>query len=106
MDSFFEQARVEEGGIGGEAVKFLAEAVGGEERAGSLELGFAEDEGEDRDVEIDGGDAEETRRLRRFAVAHVRENFGGMILLPGDVVGEARVGLGGKKFARNQEFAT
>ena len=66
VDSFFEQAGVEEGGIGREAVKFLAEAVGGQQGAGSLELSFAENEGEDRDVEIDGGDAEEARRWPAF----------------------------------------
>ncbi len=59
MDSFFEQTGVEEGGIGGETVEFLAEAVSRQQRAGSLELGFAEDEGEDRDVQIDGSDAQE-----------------------------------------------
>ncbi len=43
--------------------------------------------------------------MRPFAVAHVREYFRGMILLAGNVVGEARVGLGREEFARNTEFA-
>jgi len=59
VDRFFEQALPEQVGTGRQAVELFAQAVRGDQRAGALELGFAEDEGQHRHVQVERGDRQQ-----------------------------------------------
>jgi len=52
VEAFLVYPLVEDGGIPIQSVKFLPQTRQGNQRGGSSQLGFSEDEGEDRDAQV------------------------------------------------------
>ena len=91
--------------VGGQAVGLGAQAVGGDDRGAAAELGLAEDEGQNRDEEIDGGDPDHPRRAGPGAGQELREQAGRVVLPARGVVGGLGVEPGRMDLDRQGERA-
>src|SRR5271165_153595 len=77
--------------VGWQPIEFLGEAMVGNDGAGASELGFAENEGENRDVEVAPCDTEQPPRVAVEVGLHGGENFGRMKLLALEVQREGGI---------------
>ena len=103
VNGFLEEALAEKGIVAVEAVELLPQAIGGDDGAGSAHLGFPENVFQDRDIEVDIGDGEETPGVWTDQTLHTLQNFRRMILLAFGVIGRRGIEDDGENFAGNVE---
>lgn len=105
VEGLLDEAEVEGGVVGWEAVELLAKAVEGDEGGAPGHLGFAEDEGEDGDVEVGLGDAEQGDTVVEGSFGEAGEQGGGVGLAAEGIEGELAVEFGGADVAGDGEAA-
>ena len=101
---FLEQPLLKDHAIGGKSVKLLTETMRRDERTTPLQLRFAKNERENRNIQIHKGDAKNSSSLRRPPLNHVRKNFCRQILLASHIEGETGIGLGRKYIAAHKKL--
>src|ERR1019366_7763067 len=82
MDRFFNHALAKQFRVGEKAVYLLAQPVHGDHGAGSTHLRLAENEGKNRDVQIDGGYAQHSPGVGGKKTLHALQDFRRVVLLP------------------------
>src|SRR5579884_1911891 len=101
VNAFFQQALAEEIAIALQSIKFLREAVRGNDSARAANLRFAENEGEDRNVEVTLGDGEQAPGFWSDQRLHARQHFRRVVLLALGMEGELGVERVAEQFARH-----
>ena len=104
MFYLLDQPPLQDGPIGGQAVKLLLQPGKGDNRHVPIQLGLTKDKGQDRNKEVRGGDADHLRGIRGEFVQHLLQDLGGMILFTRWIIGVLRLDpasgnlCGGPKF--------
>src|SRR5580704_195919 len=81
MDGFSEKSALEQRLIARQAVELLLQTMAGDEPAGTSHLCLAEDEGQNRDIQIDQRDSQHAPRIGYDESLHRIKNLGRVILL-------------------------
>src|SRR5271165_5138070 len=88
MNCFFQNALAKYSLVGRKAIKFLTQAVPGEHGAGATHLRLAKNKSKNRNVQINGPDAQDAPRVGGDQTLHTLEDFRRVILLALAVEGE------------------
>src|SRR6516164_9783878 len=88
MYCFLPQSFLQDFGVWGKPIELLPQAMCGYHSAGPANLRLAENEGKNRDIEIDHGDAQNAPRVPGHVLLHALENLRRVILLALAVISE------------------
>jgi len=88
VDGFFLQAILEEEVVGREAIELFVQAAGGDESAATAQLGFAEDESEHGDIQVERSNSQQSDAGIERERFQALQDAGGMILAAGGVKSE------------------
>lgn len=91
MNRFLYYAIAKEFMIGWKTIELLPQPMCREQGAGTTHLRFAENKSENRNIKIDGRNAQHSPGIGGYELLHAMEDFRGVILLPLPVKGELRV---------------
>jgi hypothetical protein len=103
VHAFFQEAFAQQPIIAIKSIEFLAQAMERNHRASPSELRFAKNVFQDRDIQVDAGNAKQMTILGARHDVHALQDLGRVELLTFSVISERRVEFKLRHFATNPE---